>query len=199
MKSDKQILSFIQFLEGYHPEKEQLSGEVKDYLGSIVQERSYRKHHLLVHEEQVPHYAWFIFDGAARVYYFDENYRQEETCWFWYAGQMMFSLRSSFRQLLAGEYIQLLSDSRLLAIPLYDLEALTNRFPEYRLIERALIEDYQCRINDYNRIIKIEIHQRFVKLLAEHKALFSLTHHRNIASFMKMHPNTLSRLRTLHL
>ena len=198
MKSDKQIPSFIKFLEDYHPEKGQLSGELKDFLETIIQQRKYRKHHILVHEEQVPHYAWFIVEGAARVYYYNESQSQEETCWFWYPGQMMFSLRSSFRQLLAGEYVELLRDSTLLVISMYDLRILTSRFPEYRLIERAMIEDYQCRINDYNRIVTTNINERFVNILRSNKEIFSLTSLKNIASFMKMHRSTLSYYRALH-
>lgn len=199
MKNPAHIQALIELLQSHHPEKALLTAELKDHLEQIVQERSFPKHYILVHEDQVPHYAWFIAEGAARVYYYNENQYEEETCWFWYRGQMMFSLRSSFRQLLAGECVQLLCDSTLLAIPMYDLRILTNRFPEYRLIERAMIEDYQCRINDYNRIITTNITERFVNILRSNKEIFGLTSLKNIASFMKMHRSTLSYYRALHL
>lgn len=187
---------FIRLLESYHPEKIAFSGDQKKLLNSVLKERSYPKNHILLYEQQVPTYAWFIIKGTARVYYFDQYLQREVTSWFWFKGDMMFSMNSFFRQLEAGESIELLEDSTLLLLSFADIGALRVQYRECLLLERTLIEDYYSRFNRHHRNMLAQRNEdKYRSINMAHKELFNLANQKDIASFLKMHPKSLSYLR----
>jgi CRP/FNR family transcriptional regulator, anaerobic regulatory protein len=189
-------LLFLLF-EKYQPAKESLSAKLKDFLSRVVKERTYRKNHLLLNEHDVPLYAWYIVNGSARVYFYDQKSGREITSWFWYQDELMLSLRSFFRQKESGECIELLEESTLLLLSAADIEIMTNQFAEYRFFERALMEDYQSRISDHHHdMVRKDSRFKFNKLMEAHKEIFNLAYLKDIACFLNIHPATLSHLRS---
>ncbi|WP_026898545.1 Crp/Fnr family transcriptional regulator [Daejeonella oryzae] len=197
MENSAHINSLFLLFEKYQPTKENLSGKLKDFLAGAVKERCYRKKHLILNEDDVPLYAWYIVKGSARVYFYDPKARREITRWFWYEGDLMLYLRSFFRQKEAGEFIELLQESTLLLISARDIDIMIRQFPEYRFFERALLEEYHTRMSDHTNDLVSLIHRhKFLKLMKTHKEIFNLAYLKDIASFLNMHPAALSRLRS---
>ena len=193
MSSDE----FILLLESYHPEKRALSNQLKAFLGSALHELSYRKKYQLLNENQVPSYAWYLTKGTARVHYYDQYSQQEVTSWFWFKGELVISLNSFFRQHPSGENIQLLEDSTLLRISFADMQIMNRQYPEYRQAEKLLFEDYYSRFNEHSRNMYCQpTRVRYEQLEKTHKELLNIANQKDIASFLKMHPKSLSHLRS---
>lgn len=196
MESSANTDAFFLLFSKYQAKRELLSPKLREFLTSVIKERSYRRKHLLLNADDLPVYSWFIIKGSARVYFYDPDTRREITSWFWYEGEWMLSMRSFFRQIESGECIELLEDSTLLLISAADMEIMTGLFPEYRFFERFVLEEYQSHISDhYHDLLSMQSSSKFLKLMQTHKEIFNLAYQRDIACFLNMHPATLSRLR----
>lgn len=160
-------------------------------------QQHYRKGKLLTQPGAVPSYAWFILKGAARSYVFDDGKGIQVTTWFWHEGNIVVALDSFCRQKPTGAYIELLEDSVLQGISHEALEHTADLFPFFRQVERAMVEDYLRKLNRhyYDRSM-LPAKERFKKLMQEQPRIFNRMQVKDIASFLGMFPDTLSRLRS---
>ena len=182
--------------EKHQPERERLSPNLKTFLTETVRERTYRKNHVLLYQDDVPKQAWFIVRGVARVYFYDQHAEREITSWFWYQGEMIWPFNSLFRQKESVESIELLEESTLLLLSAVDIKTMTRRFPDYRFSEKSLIEEYQDRISCHRfENIFMPGRKKLNKLIETHREIFTQAYLKDIASFLNMHPSALSRLR----
>ncbi len=196
MSAPANIQPLLQFFHRYDAESTLLSPEFEEFMRAVFKERRYRKKDFLLHADDVPQNSWFIVKGSARTYFYDPEAGREITCWFWYEGEWILSLKGLFTQEETNECIELLQDCTVLMISASDMKKMVRLFPEYRLFERCLIEDYQSRMADhYHDLKSMANRHKFNKLMETHKEIFNLAYIRDIASFLDMHPATLSRMR----
>lgn len=189
MESHSQL---YQALDTFYP----VSATTKKLLREKLITRQYPKGHLLLRPGQTPSYAWFLEQGAARGYFLDEKKGEEVTAWFWLEGEVMVALDSFCRQVPTSLYVELLDDSVLRSATFGVLEQIAAQSVSFRRLERAVVEDYLLRISrHYFERSSLPVRHRYEKLMEEWPRLFHIAPVKDIASFLGMFPDTLSRLR----
>jgi len=180
-------------LNGFYPQ----DSDMRHHLAAVFDQQHYPRQHHLLRAGQIPGFAWFIREGSARVYYISEAKGEEVTTWFWHKGDFMLALDSFFRQVPTQHHIGLLEDSTLLTVSFAELEKTATLFPRYRHLERSLQEVYRNRMQQhfYDRAA-LPVKARFEQLMHDHPELFNIAPVKDIASFLGMFPDTLSRLRS---
>jgi len=183
----------FEVLESFHP----TSRDLREYLNNILLHKEFKKGHVLLRPGQVPSTVWFIQKGAARGYVFDDRKGEQITTWFWHRGDFMLALDSFCRQLPTSFYIEILEDSTLLSVTYEKLEETAKRFPALRHVERCIMEECLHRVyRHYHDRAHLPVKARFVRLMHERPQLFQVASIKDIASFLGMFPDTLSRLRS---
>ncbi|WP_439879718.1 Crp/Fnr family transcriptional regulator [Pontibacter sp. MBLB2868] len=185
--------ALFQALCGFYPVETQL----RLRLGEVSHELVFPRQYHLLKPGQVPGYAWFLASGSARAYYLHEQKGEEITVWFWQKGDIMWALDSFCRQVPTRYYLQLLEDCTLLLVSQRDLKTTLSFSPEYRHLERAVAEGYQLRVlRHFQDRAHLPVKARYEKLMRHQPHLFNKASIKDIASFLGMFPDTLSRLRS---
>ena len=163
----------------------------------VFSQKRFPRHHHLTKPGRVAGHAWFILKGSARGYTLDATKGVEVTTWFWLEGDFVWAMDSFCRKLPTRFYIQLLEDSVLQLVSRQDLENTVALFPQYRHLERAITEAYHARLHrHYHLRASRPARERFEQLMARQPQLFHKASVKDIASFLGMFPDTLSRLRS---
>ena len=154
---------------------------------------SLRRGELLVQRGQVERNLYFVREGLMRIYYPTET---EEICvGFAYPPSMVCSF-PSFVQGTASEYcIQALRRTELLGISKADFTALLELLPNIARFWREELEKVLVgRIDREIDLLLPEPERRLERLLRRSPHIFQLVPRKYIASYLRMTPETLSRL-----
>ncbi|MEM6316670.1 MAG: Crp/Fnr family transcriptional regulator [Bacteroidota bacterium] len=138
-------------------------------------------------------HLYFIKKGTMRIYYVTN--RTEVCVGFGYANTLICSYPSFVQNQPSQYYIQALSDTELIGIPrqkFYDcLESSWNLEKHWRqMTERALLGRIEREID----LVTHSPKERLDRLLARSPHIFQLFAHKYIASYLRMTPETLSRI-----
>lgn len=182
--------SLFSFIANIHP----FSNELQKAIAACLLKQELKKKNLLLEEGSVCERLYFIEKGLARAYYFWDE--QEITSWFMQENDLIVSVYSFFSQKPSLEYIELLEDSTLISISNEDLQRLYKEFPEFNYFGRVLTQQYYVRSEE--RIISHRRHtaeKRYEALFNSNPGLFNRAQKNQIASYLGMSAETLSRIR----
>jgi CRP/FNR family transcriptional regulator, anaerobic regulatory protein len=183
----------LKVLDSFYP----VDPILRNHFKKIFYLKQFPKHYHLVKPGRVAGFAWFIVKGAARAYTIDDLKGIEVTNWFWLEGEFVWALDSFCRRLPTRFHIQLLEDSVLQLVSRQDLEVTVTLYPQYRHLERAVTEAFHARLyRHYHLRASRPARERFQSLMERHPQLFHKASVKDIASFLGMFPDTLSRLRS---
>ena len=152
------------------------------------------KQYMLLEAPKIATHAYFIIDGFAMCYTFVKGNKQIEC--FWKAGQIMFSAKSFFEQVPSKEFIQLMVQSDVLCISYASVMRLFGAYPEahfiYSVVMNKYYEQSRQRVRDLQQLNAIE---RYEKLLATFSNIEQLIPQEQIASYLGITPQSLSRIK----
>jgi CRP-like cAMP-binding protein len=160
----------------------------------VLKRQTVEKKTQLLQAGQVCNQLWFINQGLARAYYFKED--KEITSWFMMETDFIISVRSFFGQQRSYEYIEMLEPSELVSITYSDLQELYATYSEFNQVGRILTERYYARSEE--RLFQLRMNtaqERYDALLMAHPTIFQRASLKQIASYLGLTPETLSRLR----
>lgn len=157
-----------------------------------LKEEHYRAHQILHAAGQVERRLWFLENGFARAYYFDQT-GKEHTLSFFKEKEIIFSYRGYWKE-PTDYYAEVLTDSALLSLDYEVLSSLMEQFEETRVIVQSFIrqryhqEDFKCRLLTWSA------EDRYHQFRKTSPDIFRLASVRLIASYLNMTRENLSRL-----
>lgn len=166
----------------------------RDFLGAW-QQWEVPKAHLLLRQQQVADYIYFIQQGIARIYYYKNE--KEITEWIARDGEFFLSITSFFERSPSHLAIETLEPAIVSGIHYNDLTRLAAQHHEVETLFRKMVS--LSLILSQRRMDSIQFetaHQRYEKLLLQSPDMVQRVPLSYIASFLGITLETLSRIRS---
>lgn len=183
----------LTFLSELHP----ISEPFRQAIVKAFTPLSLPRYYMLLEAPRVSEHAYFLDEGLAMSYTFVKGKKQVE--WLWKPGQIMLSAKSFFEQVPATEFIQLRDHSELLCISYHNAMNLLNNFPEAQIMYRIVMNDYyqqsRQRTRDMQHLSAVE---RYQKLIVEVPGVEQHITQEDVASYLGITPQSLSRIKKRH-
>ncbi len=172
-----------------------LTDEEFEITSKFFTHKKLRKHKYLLQEGEVCRYAGFVISGCLREYTID-NKGAEHIIQFaiadWWVSDM-----NSFLTGLPSQYnIDALQDSEILLLDKNDREILLDNCPKMERFFRLLMESNHIATNQ--RVIdslSASAEERYLKFIKTYPELFEQIPQNQIASYLGITPQSLSRIR----
>lgn len=179
----------FQFLSTYVP----LSEEEKKAIADLDIFRTVKKGTILLKEGQQSRNSYFVLKGCIRKYYVLEG--EEKTTAF-YTEMEAITPHCVVNQLPSEYYLSCTEDC-VLVISHADMEAEINtKFPKFEILCRKLSEDVLSKQQlDFDAFKTSSPEQRYLSLIQKRPDLLQRVPQHQIASFLGIKPQSLSRLR----
>lgn len=171
-----------------------ISDNFRSEIEKVLIELSFPKNHVLLEPPDVASHAYFIRSGFGMSYTYLEGKKSID--WFWSAGEIMVSAKSFIEQVPSKEFIEMVQPSEVLCISHRNLLKLFESFPEthylYRVIMNQYFEQSRDRTLDMKNLTAL---QRYQKLLKRFPAIEQILSQEQIASYLGVAPQSLSRMK----
>jgi CRP-like cAMP-binding protein len=156
---------------------------------------TFERKKILLEPGEIARRIYFIRSGFLRAYFIDED-GKECTTWFSTKGDLMASASSFFSQQPAKEYIEVLQDCTLQSLTWLELNAYYADFKEGNLLGRIIIQKYYILGEERAILLRTQRpEQRYNLLLKNYPQIEQQTTQQNIASYLGISRETLSRIR----
>jgi CRP-like cAMP-binding protein len=171
-----------------------LSPELQIRLRELIIEEPFSKKTLLLKAGMVAHRIYFIKKGFVRAFYYKDG--NPFTSWFMGEGEIIISVYSFFSRKPSFENIEVLDDCILQSISWEQLQQLYQLFTSFNITGRIITEQYYIRSEE--RAIDLQTltaTQRYEKLLSQYPAISQIATLGQIATYLGIKQETLSRIR----
>lgn len=156
--------------------------------------RTFERGTILLREGQVSDLCYFVLQGCVRQYYLVDGV--EKTTNFFTEGQPITAYEGTFKQLPSKFYLSCVEDSMLSVGTQEDEAALFQKFPQFEFICRLATEEElgksQGKLADF--IISTP-EERYLNLLKNRPDLLDRVPQYQLASYIGVAPESLSRIR----
>jgi CRP-like cAMP-binding protein len=185
------ISALLERLNNFHP----LDKDLTERILSVAKVVTHPAGDYILEEGQICTKACLVVKGLARSYYINEG--RDITSRFMDEGFIITSWISYYTQQPGNEFIEALEETTLACINYSDIQKLYFDFPEFNIVGRKQAE--------YSFYLSEQRTQLLRRHTAEEKYKFFLEHHptllqrvplKNIASYLGMNEETLSRVRS---
>lgn len=180
----------IKLLEGIIP----VSDDLQHVLLKNLTSCAFKKGHLLLKAGQVSDKIYFINSGLIRGYYIKDG--RDITTGFMKELDFALSPISFFGRQEPFEYLELIEDSSLYALSRDNLNYLYDTFIEFNRVGRSLVEEYYVRSEIRTHFMRVNTAEEKYKIfLNNYSGILNRINNKDIASFIGITPETLSRIR----
>nr|WP_294862466.1 Crp/Fnr family transcriptional regulator [uncultured Fluviicola sp.] len=173
---------------------QQLSDEEIDAIDETLTVRSFKKGTLLLKEGQHSSDTYFVLEGIVRQYYITDG--TEKTSDFFTEGQWVLSANHITQNTASNHFVECCSDCKLIIGNSEKGEDLYEKFPNLGTVSRKLMSQVfvgqQTKLEAY---ILDSPKERYLKLLKSSPELFQKIPQYQIASYVGVTPESLSRIR----
>ncbi|MCA6444901.1 MAG: Crp/Fnr family transcriptional regulator [Bacteroidetes bacterium] len=168
---------------------------LEDVLGHF-QHLEYPKNYFLLKSGKTCKHLWFMTKGVARYFYINDQGKEMNT-WFSLDTQIITDTTSFVKQEPTQESIQLMEDSEMYSIEYTAVQALLQKHHSFALWYIKLVElNYVTQIEDRLSDLQfLDARQRYQKLLNLYPNIANRISLGNIASYLNITQETLSRIR----
>ncbi len=171
-----------------------LSQEEIEAIVETMTIKQYKKGTVLLKEGQISTEAYFVLEGCVRQYYLVDG--DEKTANFFTEEQWVISMQSFGEQKPSNHYLDCCMDCSLVVGNRDKEEYLYKRFPKLETVSRKVMEkvfaEQQERMSTYTTDTP---EQRYLKILKSRPDLFQKIPQYQIASYIGVKPESLSRIR----
>ncbi|MGL4806306.1 MAG: Crp/Fnr family transcriptional regulator [Bacteroidales bacterium] len=187
---NKKIEIFIENLRKLTP----LSDVAVELFLSKTEYEFRRKGEILIRAERYEHYSYFILEGYARGFFFQDH--KDITFWFAHSGMTLLSMNSYYNRTAGYENIELLIDCCLLKISNSDLLNLYHTNVELANLGRRLSDTFilylEKSMMERNFMSASE---RYNALIDRNPEILQVAPLKHIASYLGISQVSLSRIR----
>jgi CRP-like cAMP-binding protein len=166
-------------------------------IGAIVETMSikhFKKGTVLLKEGQISTEVYFVLEGCVRQYYLIEG--DEKTNNFFTEEQWVISMNSFIQNTPSNHYLDCCMDSILVTGNSEKAESLYKRFPKLETVSRKVMEKVFAEQQEIMSSYTTDTaEQRYLKLLKSRPDLFQKIPQYQIASYIGVKPESLSRIR----
>ncbi len=181
------LFTYLQTIQPIGPE---LAAAIQQGL----QREELPRQHLLLRPGRVARQIHFIERGLAHGFSLCQDRRISS--WFMREGDFIISVVSFITQQPSAEYVELLEPSIVHSLSYDYLQHLYQRFPEFNRIGRVLTEKYYVLSEQRAHSLRTtSAAERYAQLLRDFPDIFQRVQVKQIASYLGIVPETLSRLR----
>jgi CRP-like cAMP-binding protein len=171
-----------------------LSADLQKRLQEIVIEESFTRKTLLLKEGMVAQRIYFIKKGFVRAFYTRNG--QQYTSWFMGQGDIIISVYSFFTRKPSFENIEVLDDCILQSVNWDQLQAIYRDFISFNITGRIITEQYYIKSEERSIALQtLTARQRYEKLLNDYPQVNQLATLGQIATYLGIKQETLSRIR----
>jgi len=168
---------------------------LKEVLGHF-QHLEYPKNYFLLKAGKPCKHLWFMTKGAVRYFYINDQGKEKNT-WFSLDTQIIADTSSFVKQEPSEESIQLVEDSEMYSIEHAALQSLLQKHHSFaiwyiKLVELHYVSQIEDRVADLQFL---DAQQRYQKLLNQYPDITNRVSLGNIASYLNITQETLSRIR----
>ncbi len=176
--------------------KTKISKEELDVVLSFFNPISKEKNELLLSPDVVANQLYFIKKGCLRLYYINDG-QSIATRFMAFENTFLTSMVSFISREPSTEYIQTMECSELLSISYNDFQYLRKTIPAWEDIYIYILEYGLTVINSkLNTLLTKSASERYLDLLKNNRQLIQRLSNANLASYLNISPETLSRLKS---
>lgn len=169
--------------------------ESLDRLSEILVPMKFAKGEQILQEGEVCRYMYYVYKGFVRQYYFKNG--KDLTEHFSYEGKMVICIESFFKQEPTRLLVEAQENTWVYGLPYLALEELSKEDYNIAVFYRKILEvsliDSQIKA-DLQRFESAQ--DRYRRLITNQPEIFRRAALNQIASFLQMTPETLSRVRS---
>jgi len=171
-----------------------ISKEEADAIAATMVIKHFKKGDILLKEGQISTEAYFVLEGCVRQYFIVDG--EEKTSNFFTEEQWVISLNSFSNNLPSNHYMACATDCYLVVGNREKEEDLYHRFPKLETVSRKVMEKVFTEQQELMATYTTDTpEQRYVKLLNSRPELFQTIPQYQIASYIGVKPESLSRIR----
>lgn len=171
-----------------------LTQEESDAIAATMFIKQFKKGDILLREGQISIEAYFVLEGCVRQYYLVDG--EEKIINFFTENQWVVSIKSFGENLPANHFLACSEDCSLVVGNKEKEEDLYRRFPKLETISRKVMEKVFAEQQEIMGSYFTDTpEQRYLKLLNTRPALFQRLPQYQLASYIGVKPESLSRIR----
>ena len=187
---NKDVSLLVATLNHFHP----LSKGVQEYLKNLCEPVSFQKGELLLKEGEVCEHIYFINKGVIRG--FVREGHKDITTWITAEYELVTSIYGLDNNEPSTENIQAIENCELLSLTNTDIKNLYDRFPEFNITIRKLLQQYYKDAEGRAFVARLtNAENKYKYFLKRYRHLANRVPLKYIASFLGMTLETLSRTR----
>ncbi|MCC3157864.1 Crp/Fnr family transcriptional regulator [Hymenobacter sp. 15J16-1T3B] len=190
LRIDALMTDLLTYLQTIQP----LSEGLMQALQTGITREELPEKHLLLQPGRVARKIYFVESGL--VHGFTLFRERKVSSWFMREGDFVISVVSFLMQAPSTEYLELLEPSVVYSVTYDQLQLLYTHFPEFNTIGRRLTEKYYVLSEQRAYTLRTaSASERYEQLLRDFPDIFQRVQVKQIASYLGIAPETLSRLR----
>lgn len=171
-----------------------LSQEEIEAIVETMSIQNYKKGTVLLKEGQISTEVYFVLEGCVRQYYLVDG--DEKTNNFFTEEQWVISMNSFSQNNPSNHFLDCCMDSSLVVGNREKEESLYKRFPKFETVSRKVMEKVFAEQQEIMSSYTTDTaEQRYLKLLKSRPDLFQKIPQYQIASYIGVKPESLSRIR----
>jgi len=172
-----------------------LQEELRAQVNGMVAGSHYVHRQLLLSAGQPAEHAYFVVEGFARGYYYDEQTGREITLFLWGESAVALAANSFFLRQPSDIYMEVMPGSALLSLSHGQLARIYELFPATEALAHLLTLQYNAFHKQRTKdLLTRSAWERYLDLLQAHPRIEQKVSKEVIASYLGVTPQSLSRL-----